>query len=231
MFENPAGHLIATKGGFEEALSVCTHAVFRGETVPLTPEVAAEVRQLAEGFNADGIRLLAVAFGNRPARVDHSYTIADEHDLVLAGVLTFLDPPKESARDAIASLTEHGVDVKVITGDSPVVAAKVCADVGLHVRRLITGGDVEDYDDDQLVTVAAETTLFAMVSPLQKARIIRALQADDHTVGFVGDGINDAAALREADVGVSLDNAVEVARASADIVLLDKSLVVLEQGI
>lgn len=231
VLRSPEGHLIATKGGFEETLSVCTHAVDRGEIVPMTSDIETRARELAEGFNADGIRLLAVAFAQRPAQAGHRYTVSDERDLVLAGILTFLDPPKESAREAIASLTEHGVDVKVITGDSPVVAAKVCEDVGLSVRGVMTGGDVEEHDDDQLVAMARDTTLFAMVSPLQKARIIRALQADDHTVGFLGDGINDAAALREADVGVSVDNAVEVARASADIVLLDKSLTVLEQGV
>src|SRR5215472_14999978 len=157
--------------------------------------------------------------------------MSDESELVVQGFLAFLDPPKETAGSAIAALRRLGVGVKILTGDNMVVTRKICREVGLDVGNPVLGRDTEQLDDKTLHDLVERTTVFAKVSPLQKARIIRMLQANGHTVGFLGDGINDAAALRDADVGVSVDTAADIAKESADIILLEKSLLVLEQGV
>jgi P-type Mg2+ transporter len=176
------------------------------------------------------MRVVAVGYkalesGRTPFRVE------DENGLIFAGFVAFVDPPKETAAEALRLLSEHGVAVKIVTGDNPAVARKICRDVGLSVGNAVRGADIEHLAEEALAELAERTTLFARVSPNQKARIVRALKTRGHTVGFMGDGVNDATALREADVGISVDSSVDIAKEAADIILLEKSLLVLERGV
>src|SRR5262249_22542993 len=181
-------------------------------------------------MNEDGFRVVAVAHKTLPAG-QAVYAVADEHELVLSGFMAFLDPAKESASEAIAALHEHGVRVVVLTGDNEVITRQVCRQVGLPPEHLMLGTEIERLSEQELTAGTRRVSVFAKLTPLQKARIVRALQRDGHTVGYLGDGINDAAALRDADVGISVDTATDIARESADIILLEKSLMVLETGI
>ncbi|MEG1655164.1 MAG: magnesium-translocating P-type ATPase, partial [Hafnia sp.] len=156
---------------------------------------------------------------------------SDERDLVICGLLTFLDPPKESAAEAITALRENGVMVKVLTGDNPIITSKICRDVGLEPGEPLLGSEIEGMSDEHLALLAEQRTVFAKLTPLQKSRVLKALQSNDHTVGFLGDGINDAPALRDADVGISVDTGTDIAKESADIILLEKDLMVLEEGV
>jgi P-type Mg2+ transporter len=227
-------NLLVCKGAIEELLPLCASAddngAIPGGVVPFTAEQRKEGRRITRNLNKDGLRALAVAYKWLPPE-DRTYTVADEKDLVLAGYVAFLDPPKESARQAIAALREYGVAIKIITGDNEVVARKICKEVGLAIESAILGKDVEALSDTQLAEAAEHATIFAKMSPLQKSRVIRALQSKGHTVGFLGDGINDAAALKDADVGISVDTAVDIAKESADIILLEKSLLVLVEAV
>ncbi|MFB6823264.1 magnesium-translocating P-type ATPase [Streptomyces virginiae] len=223
-------HIMITKGAVEEVLDLCTHMTDRGETVELTEQLRWHVTRIAEDNNRQGLRVLAVATRTIDSPRE-SYTVADEDGLTLVGFLAFLDPPKADAARALQGLADKGIAVKVVTGDNDLVAARVCADVGIDVGQVVLGPETDDLDDTELRALAARTTVFAKVNPVQKARIVRALQAGGHTVGFLGDGINDAAALRDADVGISVDTAVDIAKESADIILLEKDLTVLEQGV
>jgi Mg2+-importing ATPase len=183
-------------------------------------------------YNEDGFRVIAVATREFPrGETKAQYSKDDEQALVVQGFLAFLDPPKETAGPAIAALREHGVTVKILTGDNMVVTRKICREVGLDAGEPVLGRDIEDLDEEALRALVEKATVFAKISPLQKARIIKALQANGHTVGFLGDGINDAAALRDADIGISVDTAADIAKESADIILLEKSLLVLEEGV
>lgn len=249
VLDDGLSHLVITKGAVEEVLTICSTEERGGRTVPLTPERLEHLRGVVARENALGLRVLAVAIrslvvpdgvapaGGRVASaaaspgVSPEYSTADEAEMTLVGFLSFLDPPKESASAAIASLAAHGTDVKVVTGDNPLVAATVCSAVGIDVGNVVLGSEIDAMDDGQLRVVAAEHTVFAKVDPLQKARIVQALQAEGRTVGFMGDGINDAGALRAADVGISVDTAVDIAKESADIILLAKDLRVLEAGV
>ncbi|MFB7631394.1 magnesium-translocating P-type ATPase [Streptomyces sp. NPDC056149] len=223
-------HVVITKGAVEEVLALCTHMTDGGERVELTDELRRTVTRTAEDHNRQGLRVLAVATRTMAAE-RQTYTVADESELTLIGFLAFLDPPKQDAAQALRALSDNGVTVKVVTGDNELVAARVCADVGIDVGHVITGSVIDALDDAQLRQLVRDTTVFAKTNPVQKARIVRALQAEGHTVGFLGDGINDAAALRESDVGISVDTAVDIAKESADIILLEKDLTVLEQGV
>ncbi|MGW2483562.1 magnesium-translocating P-type ATPase [Streptomyces sp. NPDC001571] len=223
-------HVLITKGAVEEVLALCTHLMDRGERVELTDQLRWHVTRTAEDNNRQGLRVLAVATRTMPTARD-TYSVADESGLTLVGFLAFLDPPKADAAAALRGLADKGIAVKVVTGDNELVAARVCADVGIEVGTVVTGPQVDALDEAALRQLAARTAVFAKVNPVQKARIVRALQADGHTVGFLGDGINDAAALRDADVGISVDTAVDIAKESADIILLEKDLTVLEQGV
>ncbi|WCD89257.1 Magnesium-transporting ATPase, P-type 1 [Streptomyces xanthophaeus] len=225
-----AEHVMVTKGAVEEVLGLCTHMSDRGERVELTEQLRWHVTRIAEDNNRKGLRVLAVATRTVAAPRD-TYTVADEDGLTLVGFLAFLDPPKADAARALQGLADKGVAVKVVTGDNDLVAARVCADVGIDVGQVVLGSELDDLGDPALRELAARTTVFAKVNPVQKARIVRALQAEGHTVGFLGDGINDAAALHDADVGISVDTAVDIAKESADIILLEKDLTVLEQGV
>ncbi|MBN9401624.1 MAG: magnesium-translocating P-type ATPase, partial [Burkholderiales bacterium] len=223
-------HLLITKGAVEEVLRVCDRVLHDGEEAPLTPERLERVRAVASALNDEGLRVVAVAYRvPEPAR--GAYGVADERGLVLAGTIAFLDPPKESTSEALAALAAHGVSVKVLTGDNERVAAKVCGSVGLAPRGVLLGGDVEDMDDAALARAVESHDVFARLTPAHKERIVRVLKAGGHVVGFLGDGINDAPALRAADVGISVDTAVDIAREAADIILLEKSLMVLEAGV
>ncbi|MFF4215600.1 magnesium-translocating P-type ATPase [Streptomyces nondiastaticus] len=228
--EGAAEHVLITKGAVEEVLALCTHMTDNGRRVPLDAGLRRRVARTAEDNNRQGLRVLAVATRTFPAGCD-AYTVADEDGLTLVGFLAFLDPPKADAAAALRALADKGVAVKVVTGDNELVAARVCADVGIDVGAVVTGAEVDALDDGELRTLVRATTVFAKTNPVQKARIVRALRAEGHTVGFLGDGINDAAALRDADVGVSVDTAVDIAKESADIILLEKDLMVLEQGV
>ncbi|MFD9470368.1 magnesium-translocating P-type ATPase [Streptomyces goshikiensis] len=223
-------HVMITKGAVEEVLALCTHMRDRGERVELTERLRWHVTRIAEDNSRRGLRVLAVATRTVTAPRD-TYSVADEGGLTLVGFLAFLDPPKADAARALRGLADKGIAVKVVTGDNELVAARVCADVGIDVGHVVSGTEIDVLDDPALRRLAARTTVFAKVNPVQKARIVRVLQAEGHTVGFLGDGINDAAALRDADVGISVDTAVDIAKESADIILLEKDLTVLEQGV
>jgi P-type Mg2+ transporter len=231
---NGGNNLLVCKGAIEEVLSLCTsaddNAAAPGGVVPLTDEMRQKVRQITRDLNEDGLRAVAVAYKQLPAE-ERAYTVADESELVLAGYVAFLDPPKETAREAIRALRDYGVSVKIITGDNEVVTRKICKEVGLAVENAMLGKDVSTLTDAQLADTAERTTIFTKMAPLDKSRVIRALQSKGHTVGYLGDGINDAAALKDADVGISVDTAVDIAKESADIILLEKSLLVLEEAV
>ncbi|MDR0397456.1 MAG: magnesium-translocating P-type ATPase [Oscillospiraceae bacterium] len=218
------------KGAIEEMLQVSGFAEYRGEVVPLTDELKSEIRQTVAQLNLDGLRVLGISQKSNPSPVG-AFSVADEQDMVLMGYLAFLDPPKESTERAIRALSEYGVGVKILTGDNDSVTRCVCLQVGLPAERILLGSEAEELDDEALAEEVERTTVFAKLSPAQKVRIVAALRRNGHTVGYMGDGINDAAALKEADVGISVDNAVDIAKESADIILLEKDLMVLEQGV
>ncbi|WP_411836356.1 magnesium-translocating P-type ATPase [Pseudomonas chlororaphis subsp. aurantiaca] len=225
-------HLLVCKGAVEEMLDTATRVRQDGVTVALDAGRRAALLELAEEYNRDGFRVLLV--GTRdlaPGQTRQQYSASDERELIIEGFLTFLDPPKETAGPAIAALRENSVTVKVLTGDNPIVTAKICREVGLEVGQPLLGRDIEHMDDAVLARLVEERTVFAKLTPLQKSRVLKALQANGHTVGFLGDGINDAPALRDADVGISVDSATDIAKESADIILLEKSLMVLEEGV
>jgi P-type Mg2+ transporter len=226
------GHLLVCKGAVEETLAISAFIRDGEKLVPLDDAKRRELMAMTREYNEDGFRVIAVATREFPRGATKTqYTMADEQQLVLRGFLAFLDPPKETAGPAIAALRDHGIQIKILTGDNPVVTRKVCRDVGLSIGTPVLGRDLENLDDAKFRDLVERTTVFAKVSPLQKARIIKTLRANGHTVGFLGDGINDAAALRDADVGVSVDTAADIAKESADIILLEKSLLVLEEGV
>ncbi|WP_028546823.1 magnesium-translocating P-type ATPase [Paenibacillus taiwanensis] len=230
ILEKDNRHLLICKGAMEELLRICSHVSDQGQIMPMTGEISASIQQIVQSLNSDGLRVVAVATKELDAAKDQ-YTVHDECNLTLIGYICFLDPAKESAAPAIQALHENGVTVKVLTGDNEAVTRKVCQDVGLFVDRIVLGSEIDEMSDDHLADLAEQTSVFAKLNPLQKARIVRTLQSRGHTVGFMGDGINDAASLREADVGISVDTAVDIAKESADIILLEKSLMVLEEGV
>ena len=220
---------LLAKGAPEEIYRRCTHFELDGEVEAMDPLVLEDLRQEYNTLSSDGFRVLAVAYRDLPERA--AYSKSDESELVLKGYVAFLDPPKESAAKAIEALSRHGVAVKVLTGDNDLVARKVCRDVGLDVGHVVLGVDVEGMNEEELIAAASSATLFARLSPAHKRRIVKALQSRQHVVGFMGDGINDSPALRAADVGISVDTAVDIAKESADLILLEKDLMVLEQGV
>ncbi|WP_016675407.1 magnesium-translocating P-type ATPase, partial [Yersinia pestis] len=224
-------HLIC-KGAVEEMLSICTHVREGDDIFPLDAARRATLQALATQYNEDGFRVLLLATRELGAQVSPvPLNIDDERDLVVQGLLTFLDPPKESAAAAIAALRENGVAVKVLTGDNPIITAKICRDVGLEPGEPLNGRDIEAMDEATLAREVELRTVFTKLTPLQKSRVLKMLQSNGHTVGFLGDGINDAPALRDADVGISVDTGTDIAKESADIILLEKDLMVLEAGV
>jgi Mg2+-importing ATPase len=227
---------IISKGAPEAIFPRCANFELDGQLYPMDHAHIEGLKDEHERLSADGFRVLAIASKDIVPRGVVAgdatpYSKADESELILNGYVAFLDPPKETAKAAIKALQGHGVAVKVVTGDNDLVARKICKEVGLPTEFVLLGSDVEALNDDQLADAALKTTLFARVSPAHKQRIIKALQSRKHTVGFMGDGINDAPALRTADVGISVDSAVDIAKESADMILLEKSLLVLEAGV
>ncbi len=224
-------HELICKGAVEEMLAICTHIQDAdGQVQPLDAAMLARVQEVTGALNHEGLRVVAVAMKEVPPHKS-VYSISDESDMVLAGYIAFLDPPKESTAPALRALAAHGVTVKVLTGDNDRVAAKVCRDVGLIVDSVVLGAQIEDLDEPGLRLLVEQHNVFAKLTPLHKERIVRALRANGHIVGFMGDGINDAPALRAADIGISVDSAVDIAKEAADIILLEKSLMVLEEGV
>jgi P-type Mg2+ transporter len=223
-------HELICKGAVEEIFQVSTRIKSGNQIIAMDESFREQVRQLQQELNEDGFRVIAVAYKELPTD-QLVYSVADEHDLILLGYIAFLDPPKDSAAEALAALSRNGVQVKILTGDNEIIARKICKDVGLYVHHMLLGSEVEFLSDRELADLAETTTIFAKLSPVQKARIIQVLRCKGHVTGFLGDGINDAAALREADVGISVDTAVDIAKESADIILLEKSLLALDAGV
>lgn len=221
---------IITKGAVEEMLSICSFIEKDGSVRTLSAEMLNHAIQLTDQMNKEGLRVLAIAQKTYPDK-ESEFCIEDECDMVLIGFLAFLDPPKSSSRDAITSLHSNGVSVKVLSGDNTAVVKTICRQVGVSTALTLTGNEVEAMSDEELEARVIETQVFAKLTPLQKTRIIALLQRMGNTVGFLGDGINDASALRQSDIGISVDTAVDIAKESADIILLDKDLMVLEQGV
>ena len=223
-------HVLICKGAVEEIYSCCNRYQVGDEVFTLIDVIRADLFEEVEDLNSQGFRVLGIAYREFP-RERTTFTTADESQLVLLGYIAFFDPPKDSAESALKLLTTAGVKVKVLTGDNGLVTQKVCQDVGLPVERIVTGAELAQLPPDELTRVARDVDVFVKLSPVQKEQIVRALQQSGHVVGFMGDGINDAPALKAADVGISVDSAVDVAKEAADIVLLEKSLQVLEEGI
>ncbi len=222
---------MVTKGAIEEMLAVSSFAeVGDGNVVPLEDSVRERILKTVNDLNDKGFRVLGLSQKTNPSPVGE-FGVDDEKDMVLIGYLGFLDPPKESVPEAIRALKDHGVNTKILTGDNEKVTRTVCKQVGLHVRNMLLGPQIAEMDDIQLAKAADDCEVFAKLTPDQKARIVSVLRADGHTVGFMGDGINDAAAMKSADIGISVDTAVDVAKESADIILLEKDLMVLQNGI
>ncbi|MFW2002651.1 magnesium-translocating P-type ATPase [Acinetobacter ursingii] len=221
---------MVTKGAVEEMVKVCTHIEIKGEIKELTAQLRKEIEEITQHYNREGLRVVAVAYRDFDG-ICENFSVKDESDLILAGYITFLDPPKESARPAIQQLHAHGVSVKVLTGDNEFVTQKICQEIGIPHEKVLLGGTVETLSDEDLKQAVEEYTIFAKLSPIHKERIVEQLKANGHVVGFLGDGINDAAAIRAADIGISVDSAVDIAKESADLILLEKSLMVLENGV
>ncbi|MBO9691971.1 magnesium-translocating P-type ATPase [Chryseobacterium sp.] len=234
-------HLMICKGAVEEMLPLCQYALDPGEdhslhiendnTVPLDLHMKQQIIRMSEKLNAEGLRVLLIAI--REFDGDHplNYSVADENHLTLTGFMGFLDPAKPSAEPSIKALHKLGVEVKVVTGDNDIVAKKICHDVGIPINTIMLGDELDNISDDELRKDMDLYSVFAKVSPLQKQRIVKILRSRGHTVGFMGDGINDAAAIKEADVGISVDTGADIAKESADIILLEKDLMVLRSGV
>src|SRR6185312_11228041 len=238
--EKNGRHLLICKGAVEEVLDNCTHAFDPGVDrqlhiendiiVPMDDDMRRRILDTSKKLNEEGLRVLLVAIKEDVKR-PLTYSVADESNLVMTGFIGFLDPAKPSAKPAIEGLQKLGVGIKVLTGDNDVVTKKICRDVGIPIQHVLLGNEIEFLNDEELTNKLDETSILAKLSPIQKSRIVKLLQAKGHTVGFMGDGINDAAALRDADVGISVDTAVDIAKESADIILLEKDLMVLRKGV
>ena len=221
---------MVTKGALEEMLAISNYVEDKGKILPLTEEIRQEILTEVAQLNEQGLRVLGVSYRS-DLDADYEYTVKDESDMILTGYLAFLDPPKPSAAPAIKALTEYGVATKILTGDNEKVTEAVCEKVGLDAKNILLGSMIETMSDEELSRVVETTTVFAKLSPDQKARIILQLKANGHKVGYMGDGINDAPSMKVADVGISVDTAVDIAKETADVILLDKDLLVLEKGL
>ena len=219
-----------TKGAVEEMLKVCALVEYDGEVRPLDDAMRKVIYDSVDSLNARGMRVIAVGYKDNHAPVG-AFSADDENEMVLMGYLAFLDPPKETAKAAIEALTTYGVAVKVLTGDNDAVTRSICQQVGLDAGALVLGLEIDPLTDAELGNLAEKTTVFAKLSPAQKARVVRCLRQKGHAVGYMGDGINDAAAMKAADVGISVDTAVDIAKESASVILLEKDLTVLKAGV
>ncbi|MGA7192371.1 MAG: magnesium-translocating P-type ATPase [Anaerolineales bacterium] len=230
--DNQEQHILICKGAVEEIMHLSTHVDVNGEILEVTSEHDEHRKERIKQLNSEGFRVIAVAYRVFPNGPDEpKYTVQDESNLTLLGYLAFLDPPKASASEALAKLHANSVNVKILTGDNDIVTGNIGKQVGLPIDRILLGSEIEGMDDAQLADSAESVTIFAKLSPSHKERIIRALQSKGHVVGFLGDGINDAPALKAADVGISVNSAVDIAKESSDIILLENSLLVLEEGV
>lgn len=226
------GRLLITKGAVEEIFEICSHVEINGEVLPRIPEYDTRRKLMVDALNSEGFRVIALAYKWLPeSNQEAAYSVKDEDQMILKGFLAFLDPPKETAADALNRLKHYNVTIKILTGDNELVTQTVCEQVGLPVAEILLGSDIDKMDDNALAMMAEKTTVFAKLSPEHKERIIKVLKKDNHVVGFMGDGINDAPALRAADVGISVNTAVDIAKESSDIILLENSLLVLEEGV
>ncbi|MCX8194998.1 MAG: magnesium-translocating P-type ATPase [Candidatus Micrarchaeota archaeon] len=224
-------HLLICKGAVEEVLDACTHFDDGKKIRKITRNEQKFAMLMRNNLNKAGLRVLAVAYKKTGRTAYFDYKPKDECGLILVGFMGFLDPPKQSAKGAIETLEKHGVKIKIITGDSEIITRSVCKQVRLKSERVLSGSDISSMSDEKLAKEVESTNVFVKIDPLQKARIVRALRNNGHVVGYMGDGVNDAAALREADVGISVDTAVDIAKESSDIILLEKDLLVLNYGI
>jgi Mg2+-importing ATPase len=233
-------HLLICKGAVEEMLDLCKYAFDPGDdkqlhiendkVIPMDEKMRKRILETSQKLNAEGLRVLLVAikeFDNRAL----TYSVADESDMVLTGFIGFLDPAKPSAKPSIEALHKLGIELKVLTGDNEIVTKKICKDVGIPINNIMIGHELEKITDEELTQRIDDISIFAKLSPAQKSRVVKVLQVKGHTVGFMGDGINDAGALRDADVGISVDTATDIAKESADIILLEKDLMVLRKGV
>lgn len=221
---------IITKGAVEEMMQICSHTEVGNKVMPFTPELRVKAYEISKKMNHQGLRVLAVAQKSFLSK-ENNFAVEDESGMVLIGYLAFLDPPKQSAAKAIKQLRAHGIEVKVVSGDNDAVVRTISRQVGIDTANVLTGAELSAMSDVQKQEAVLKTTVFAKVTPLQKTEIITILQGQGNTVGFLGDGINDAAALRQSDIGISVDSAVDIAKESADIILLEKDLMVLENGV
>lgn len=228
--DNNGKRQLITKGAVDEVMAICSYIDIDGTAVEMTDELRAKVYEVYKKHNSDGLRVLAVAQKNHIHGVE-TFGVQDESNMVLIGFVGFLDPPKKSAKQAITALKKHGVDTVVLTGDSEGVALNVCRQVGITVQNRLTGKEIEDMTDEELKAKIKDCHLYSKLSPLQKQRIVRMYQESGNTVGYMGDGINDSPPLKQADVGISVDTAVDIAKETADIILLEKDLNVLEEGV
>lgn len=228
--DNNGKRQIITKGAVEEMLGICTYAEFGGEVRPLAKDIRVKAQKFVEEMNNQGMRVLALAHKSFLSK-ENNFSVEDEQEMVLIGYLAFLDPPKESAAQAIRQLHEHGVEVKVLSGDNDAVVKTISRQVGIDTSTAVTGPELEKMSGEDKMKAVAKGNIFSKLTPMQKVEIIQLLQIQKNTVGFLGDGINDAAALRESDIGISVDSAVDIAKESADIILLEKDLMVLENGV
>jgi len=234
-------HLLVCKGAVEEMIDICTHAFDPGDNmqlhaerdkvIPMDATLKENVLKMSRKLNEEGLRVLIVAIRECEANRPLTYSVADESNMILTGFIGFLDPAKPSAKPSIQALQRLGIELKVLTGDNEIVTKKICKDVGIPVTNVLLGSEMENLNDTELLDKLEHTSIYAKLSPLQKSRVIKVLQSKGHTVGFMGDGINDAGALRDADVGISVDTAVDIAKESADIILLEKDLMVLRKGV
>lgn len=223
-------HVLICKGAVEEVLKLCNKYETKEGTEPFMGVKTDVTESITNDLGAEGYRVIAVAY-----RIfdegKNNYTLNDESNLTLLGFLAFLDPPKETSKEAIAKFHKYNVDVKVLTGDNEIVTKKVCREINLPIEKILLGSDIDIMSDEELSEAAEKTSVFSKLSPMHKERIIRALKSKDHVVGFMGDGINDAPALRASDVGISVDTAVDIAKESSDIILLENNLLVLGEGV
>ena len=228
--EYEGDHVLISKGAVEEIYSSCSHYQVDDEIYPLIDMIRNDLYEEVETLNNNGYRVLAIAYKEFPSSKE-VFNVSDEKEMILLGYIAFFDPPKESAAEAIASLHKTGVQVKILTGDNSLVTKKVCKDVGLEIEKVITGKDLRKLSQEDFAKTVLQYDIFAKLSPIQKEEVITSLRQSGHVVGYMGDGINDSPSLRASDVGISVDTGVDVAKEAADIVLLEKSLLVLEDGI
>ncbi len=223
-------HVLICKGAIEEVLSLCNKYETKEGTEPFMGKMTDKIDSMVKGLNSDGFKVIAVAYRIFDKN-KNSYSVVDESELTLLGFLAFLDPPKETSKDAVAKFRKYNVDVKIVTGDNEIVTKKICDEINLPIDKILLGSEIDAMSDEELGEQAQKTSVFVKLSPMHKERIIKALQSKNHVVGFMGDGINDAPALKAADVGISVDTAVDIAKESSDIILLENNLLVLEEGV